>query len=169
MNDSREMGNQLPRSGSASSEGCRIPFLRRRWAAAFAGQAQASVMMSTGLVLLSQLHETPRLALQMSIVGGLLVIFGVTSLLFVLRDLFGFIRVDKDRFSARVGITKFSVMWDEIAKWRINEVARTPEVACVELWCRDQTSTHRIPGGMISEEDLLALRQWCRAFAGDKE
>jgi len=169
MSDIRDVDRAPNRDELSGEQGCHIPFSRRRWTAAFAGLAQAAVMLTTGLFLLSQVHETPRLVMQMSIVSGLLILFGLASLLYVLRDLFGFVRVDKERFSARVGMTGFTVMWDEIVKWRINEVARTPEVACVELWRRDASPAYRIPGGMVSEEDLRSLRRWCRAYAGDKE
>ena len=126
-------------------------------------------MLSTGLFLFGQVHETPRLALQMTIVSSLLVVCGLASLGFVLRDMFGFVRVDQQQFSARTGMKKFSVMWHEVAKWRINELARTPEVACVELWRHEHPAAHRIPGGMLSEQDLGTIRQACRTYAGDKE
>jgi len=146
-----------------------MEFWRNRQGIGLAAFLQSVLMVGSGVFLLSQIPVTPRLALQMSIVGLLLIGGSMFFALNAIRDLRGFLRLDTRGLAARLGLRQVRILWDEVTKWRINDIARSPVLAAVEVWTKSSPDALCVPGGMISQIELHRVRFLLNTYAAGKE
>jgi len=146
-----------------------MEFWRNRQWIGLAALLQSALMAISGAFLLSQIPVTPRLALQITIVGLLLAGGSMFLGLNALRDLRGFLRMDAHGLAARLGLRQVRILWDEVTKWRINDIARSPVLSAVEVWTKSSPDALCVPGGMISPSELHRVRILLNAYAAGKE
>jgi len=109
----------------------RMPFSRTRWFSGVSALTQAALMTGVGVFLFSQISATPKLAMQMTIVSSLLVAGGVLCSLTAVRDFLGFLSLDAKGYACRTGFKQFKGEWPQVRTWHVNEIAKTPEMACL--------------------------------------
>ena len=145
-----------------------LSFVRNRWFSGLSSLVQTALMGSAGGFLFTQISSTPRLMVQMTIVSILLSLGGALIALMTVRDFFGYVRITPALVAGRTGFTSFHLAWSEVGRWRVNELAKTPELSSVELWSATESEHVMIPGGMLSKLDLQKIRRLCNAHASGK-
>lgn len=148
----------------------RFFFVRRRWLTGAGKLVHASLMLATGIFLMSQASSTPNLVLQIAIVGTLLTIGGVIVLAYAWSDFVGRLTVDQRGIRATLGWSGFTVDWPNVASWKINdEAAKIPDLYSVEIWTAESRFPLTVDGGRLSAADHHRLRLLFLSFAERKE
>src|SRR5262245_43950676 len=133
----------------------RFLFIKQRWLTGAGKLVQASLMLTTGIFLLSQAPSTPNLVLQIAIVGTLLSLGGVAILALAWSDFVGGLAVDQRGIRARLGWAGFSVDWPAVASWRINDsAAESADLYSVEICTGESRLPLTVPGCRLSAHDL---------------
>jgi len=148
----------------------RFGFARQRWFSGLGSLAQGGLMMGVGGFLFSQVAATPNLRVQMSIVASLLVLGGLALASRCLADFFGSVILGPGGFRARLGLRGFTVDWNEVKSWRVNESAiQFPELSAVELTLAEDCCGRSVPGGYLSAKDQHQVRHLLAAFVDGRE
>ncbi|MFO0905550.1 MAG: hypothetical protein U0939_21245 [Pirellulales bacterium] len=142
-------------------------FSRRRWFAGMSALAQATCLIVVGVFLFRQISETPKLALQMTIVSSLLVVGGALCSLRAVRDFCGYLQLAPHGFVYRTGFRGGHGDWSNVKSWHVNEIAKTPELPSVRI--ETEGDQHTIPGGMLDSSDLHKVRRLLCVFAEGKD
>lgn len=147
-----------------------FPFSRRRWAMGAGKIIQALLMLASGVFLLTQIRATPNLSVQIAIVGGLIAVGGAALAVRSLRDLFGGLTISPDGVQVRFALERYSLSWDQIEKWQVNELAAdVAEMPVVSFWTQTDVVRKTIPGCHLTIEDYRHVRQVLAAIAPDRE
>ncbi len=148
----------------------RFAFVRRRWAAGAGTVIQGVLLTTAGGFLLSQVQSTPRLAVQVAIVGGLLLAGGIALFVRAAGDFVGQVSVGPAGLQARLGWAHRSFTWPEVKRWRVrDEFADADEMRSLEIWPASSGRVLAIRGGRMSERDHRQVRQLLQAFAPGRE
>lgn len=134
-------------------------FARQRWQNGILLALQAAAMLAVGGFLLSQMSVTPKLQVQMAILGGLLTIGGLAMLPRIFVDFFGSITVDHHGIHMTPTIVGFSAPWSMIEKWEIKECNGTTAAHCIRVWANGSKDSHMVPAGFLNLQDLHRLRK----------
>lgn len=134
-------------------------FASERWLTGIGNLIQGGLMMATGIFLISQMSSTPKLSVQLGIVGALLAIAGLGFASKSIGDLFGNLSIGKQGISGRVGFSRFSIPLGEVSRWAVNEESiKIPELPCLQIWTASSKSPFEIPGGTLSKKDHYKVR-----------
>ena len=148
----------------------RFLFLKQRWLTGAGKLAQAGLMLTTGVFLMSQASSTPGLVLQIAIVGTLLAIAGVAILAHAWSDFVGALTIDQHELRARLGWSKFAVQWPAVTSWQINDdSANLADLTSVEICTVGSRLPLTLPGGRFNVQDLHRMRRLFLAFAENAE
>ena len=143
-------------------------FAPERWLTGVGSCVQGSLMIGVGAFLLTQVSSTPNLAVQIAIVGTLLAAGGLAFIIRSYGDFFGGLTIDRQGVRARVGLKRFELPWSEVRQWRVDEHCKMPELSCIELWTKGESS-QGVPGGSLGHKDLHRARHILEAFAPEKQ
>ncbi len=145
-------------------------FGQRTWSQSLGKVLQATVLLAAGIFLLMQASATPKLFVQMSMVGGLLATGGVAILLFAVSEARSRLIIDQKGISARTGLTGFSIPWSRIDRWSISESNRHHgQCAALAVWGVGNSQPMTIADSYFDESDRRLVHRVLRAFAFEKE
>jgi len=122
-----------------------------------------------GGFLLSEIPYTPKLVVQLAILGGLGICLAVALSLLAARDIFGRIVIDK------IGIRQFPwycrchVAWSDITDWQMWEPGLVPEdMVRLTIWTAPNEFPAIFPAAWLSSEDRRWLRNVLNRVAPEK-
>lgn len=148
----------------------RFRFASERWLTGVGTAVQGALMVITGAFLALQISVTPKLAVQLGIVGALLAVAGIGFLIQAFGDLFGHIAIDRNAINGRVGLSSFSIPLTKVKRWSMNEESiKIPELPCVQIWTTDSEHPREIPGGTLSKTDHFRVRHLLFVFLDNKD
>lgn len=148
----------------------RFPFLRYRWLLVLGIVARSALMIVAGVFLLSQIAETPGLAVQMAVLGALLTGGGLLFLVHARGDLWGGLIVSPEGLVVANGRSSFSLAWSQVQRWRMfDQAAQACGSPTLEVWSTDAQGRSVVPGGRLNAMDSFLLHQLLCCFAGKQE
>lgn len=147
-----------------------FPFAGQRWFTGAGIAVQGLLMAGTGGFLLSQIPGTPNLAVQIAILGSLLIVCGVAFLARSLSDFFGYVRIDQESMRVRYGLVGYNIPWSRVKQWQVNETgAKSSLIGNVVLELSEPDAKRSILGGHLSLDAQHRVRRLLHAFAQGKE
>ncbi len=145
-------------------------FGRRIWTQVLGKAFQATVLLTAGIFLLVQAAATPKLIMQMSMVGGLLTIGGLAILVAAIGEIRSRLVIDQAGITARTGLTGFSIPWARIDRWSISETSRAhDQCATLAIWGVGNSQPMTVADKYFSDADRRLAHRVLRAFAFGKE
>lgn len=140
-----------------------------KWSALGKG-VQGLAMIAAGVFLLSRISTAPQLAIQVIMLGALLVVGGCAFAIIAIATMTSHMTVDRDGIRGRLGRTAFDIAWADVAQWRVSDHDdRLSAVDCAEVWTHGGTASRSLPGGFFDREARRRLRESCRSFAPERE
>lgn len=131
---------------------------------------QGTAMIAAGVFLLSRISSAPQLAIQVIVLGALLVAGGCAYTIATLAALTSHVKVDREGIRGRLGHTAFDIAWDDITRWRVSDHDdRLSAIACAEVWTHGRSASQSLPGGFVDRESRRRLRESCRSYAPERE
>jgi hypothetical protein len=140
-------------------------FLRRRWFGAAGQVLQGTLVASAGYFLLTQIDDTPKLAVQIAIVGGLLALGGLAFIARAVADLTSRLTINRAGIRGRFGLVGLRLSWPEVEKWRVHDHGSLAEHFGVEIWTPGAAASQKIPSGYFDRHELQQMRRLLAAFA----
>lgn len=131
---------------------------------------QGVAMIAVGAFLLSRISTAPQLALQVFILGTLLIVGGSVFTINAVAAMTSHVTVDRDGIRGRLGRSAFDIPWTQVARWRVSDHDdRFSTLACAEVWTAGAPSSRSLPGGFLDRETRLRFRERCRSIAPERE
>lgn len=156
--------------GTAAGGACRLRSSREARLSAFGKGIQGAALMLTGTFLLSRMSIAPQLAVQVVLLGTLLIGGGCAFMILAVAALTSHVTVDGDGVRGRLGSAAFNIAWTDVTRWRVSDHdGRLPAIACAEVWLRGRHQPRSLPGGFLDREARRQLRKSCRTFAPEQE
>jgi hypothetical protein len=143
-------------------------FGRRLWLSGLGLCVQASLLLVSGVFLLTQMSSTPNLVVQIALTGALLTLCGIAMLWRAASDFMAGLRIDRKGVRVHLGWTRFFVPWQNIERWSVNQ-PRIPELPAVTLWLNNKKQPVVVTGAQADESVRHEIQEVLRAFAYGKE
>lgn len=149
---------------------CHLRTGREALLSALGRAVQGVALIAAGAFLLSRIATAPQLAIQVFILGTLLIVGGCAFTITSIATMTSHVTVDRDGIRGRLGRTTFDIAWTDITQWRVSDHDdRLSVLACAEVWTQGMPTSRSLPGGFLDRETRRRLRESCRAIAPERE
>ncbi|MCE9603405.1 MAG: hypothetical protein K8U03_00715 [Planctomycetia bacterium] len=128
----------------------------------------AGVSGGLGAFLLAEVPNTPGLALNLAIIGGIGLIAGAVMAALAFRDFTGRLIVDSQGVALTPRWAGFKLAWKQVSSWQVtDEDELPPQMQQLKLWRKGESTPIIVDTSWLCVESRGTLRKILRQVAGE--